>query len=88
MRLLFVVAFSLFTLVGCSKRENWLGFYYPDKGDLTVDESLGNFSSLQECRDAATAKIQATQSSNSDYECALNCDTSRGKPYLCEKTEK
>jgi hypothetical protein len=73
-------------LYGC-KKETWSGFYYPDKSDLTIDESLGVFPTLDQCREAALSRIEATQNNNATYECGLNCNKSRGKPYFCDKTE-
>lgn len=75
-------------LLSCTKGDTWSGFFYPDKNDLTVDQPLGNFSSLQECREAAILKMQSTQNDNADYECGLNCNLNGDKPYICEKTKK
>lgn len=72
--------------LGACKKESWLGFFYPNKNDLTIDREIGSFSSLEDCRRAARALIEVN--SNADYECGLNCDTAKGKPYICEKTER
>ena len=78
------IAFFCFTLTSCNN-EKWTGFFYPDKNDLTVDEEFGEYSSLEACRQAANNKM--ANNDNADYECGLNCDKSKGKPYICEKTE-
>lgn len=74
-------------LTGCFE-EKWSAFFYPNKDDLTTDEFLGNYSSLEDCRQAAVSHIRLTNNDNADYECGLNCDISQEKPYICEKTER
>jgi hypothetical protein len=81
------VAVICATLIGCSE-ERWSGFYYPDKNDLTTDQYLGTFATLQECRSAALSRMQETNNADADYECGLNCNLNSGKPYICERTEK
>lgn len=81
---LVVLCFCLMT-AGCFE-EKWDGFYYPNKENLAVDQHIGTYSTLGDCREAARAIIQSNL--NADYECGLNCDTSKGKPYICEKTER
>lgn len=78
---------SCSALSSCFK-DQWSGFFYPNENNLLIDENLGTFSSLEECRQAAEDKIDATENKNADYECGLNCDISKGKPYVCEKTER
>ncbi len=79
------VILSCLILSGCFE-EKWLGFYYPDKNNLLIDKEIGTYSTLEDCRQAARLLIQSNP--NGDYECALNCDTSKEKPYICEKTER
>ena len=74
---------------GCSQQEKWLGFYYPDKNDLTVDQPLGEFATLETCRDVAASR-PGVSTGSADYECALNCNGRVGAdgPLICEKTER
>ena len=74
-------------LASCFK-DTWSGFYYPNKNDLTVDEFVGDYSTLDDCREAIVAIIGSKNNQNADYECGLNCDLSKGKPYICERTER
>jgi len=71
------------------KKDVYIGFYYPDAGNLTNDiQSDGNFNTLEACRDwiDKQASTYNPNDSNYDYECGKNCDLSGGKPYICEET--
>ena len=69
-------------------RETWRAFVYPDRGDLLEHRDLGEFDSLEECRDASLAYLSEMGASQiGDYECGLNCrsDASIGL-MVCEET--
>lgn len=67
----------------------WIGFVYPDKNNLWNDQHIGTFKTLESCRrEASNILHQINATYSGDYECALNCDTSRGKPYVCEETAR
>jgi hypothetical protein len=75
-------------LSGCFE-EKWEGFVYPDASDLTISRSVGIFSTLEECRDAALLTLTGISSVRSgDYECGLNCEarSNLGGIKICEKT--
>lgn len=66
---------------------SWAGFVYPDRNNLLTDIKIGAFNSLEECRDAALARIETVSSvGTADYECGYKCDggSSGG---VCEKTK-
>lgn len=71
------------------REEVWLGFVYPDRGNLIAFENIGEFQSLQDCLDGIYARIrQLDDPSAADFECGLNC-----RPYsagsdlqICEET--
>ena len=71
----------VFFVAGCWGDE-WTGFAYPNKNDLTNHIEVGTFPSLQECRATALAAIIPTLG---DYECGLNCGDG-AFPRICEKT--
>lgn len=82
--ILLPVALSL--LVGCEQQ--WDGFVYPDRGNLTNHIGVGTFNSLEECRSAAVDRLERMNALyTGDYECGLNCDRSEF-PMICEKTER
>jgi hypothetical protein len=71
------------------EKDTYVGFYYPDAGNLTNDIQSGDtFDSLEGCRDWVDEQvfIYNPNNSNYDYECGKNCDLSGGKPYICEET--
>lgn len=71
-------------LSGChNEPDEWSGFVYPNKTDLTDSANIGVYDSLEACRSAAGATLNEKGSTNGDYECGLNCSGS-----LCEKTSK
>jgi hypothetical protein len=79
------ILLSCLLLSGCFE-EKWSGFYYPNKNNLLIDKDIGTYSTLEDCRQAASLLMKSNP--NADYECGLNCDTSKEKPYICEKTER
>jgi hypothetical protein len=76
-------------LTGCW-RDTWESFAYPNRNDLTRHVALGEFSTLEACRAAATAYLRgALATDRGDYECGLNCKASgSGGPKVCERTER
>lgn len=84
----YLVILAFLSLTGCWGEE-WLGLVYPDRSDLTKDIVIGSYSSFEQCQSAAISWLRTYNFQISgDYECGLNCDTSHGKPYLCETTSK
>ena len=83
-----VAVISCMLLVGCSGKEEWRGFLYPNRDDLTTHVEIGTFGSLEQCRDAVRAN--KAYSENADYECGLNCrdELGPGGPLVCKKTER
>ena len=73
------------------RKEAWTGIVYPDAPDLSVFVVVGDFESLESCRDAIFDRIsRMSNPSNVDYECGLNCT-----PYdpeidlfICEETSE
>lgn len=72
-------------LSGCSDR--WDGFVYPNKNNLSEHVNIGEFNTLQACRDAALSALASMRGSG-DYECGLDCDDGRkmGGIKVCKKT--
>ena len=75
--------------VGCS--DQWEGFVYPNKTDLTTHRNIGHFSSLEDCRAAARgvlAELKAVD--RGDYECGKNCDdgSQLGGIKVCKETRR
>ena len=70
-------------------RDDWEGFIYPNRYDLTKHISIGHFQTIEEC--GATIQIMLTDlgmSDHSDYECGLNCKASDPFPKVCTETSK
>lgn len=75
-------------LSSCFKEE-WEGFVYPNKDDLTVHRNIGVYESLEGCRAAALNTLsQISSIEKGDYECGLNCESRSGMGGIkvCEKT--
>lgn len=75
---------------GCFKEE-WEGFVYPNKNNLSEHINIGSYKSLEECRASAINALNKISSvSAGDYECGLNCESksSMGGIKVCEKTER
>jgi hypothetical protein len=81
-----LIVWGMYSFVNADK---YLGFYYPDRNNLLEEiSSVKIFNSLESCREWANeqASILNPNDSEYDYECGKNCDTSGGKPYICEET--
>jgi hypothetical protein len=70
--------------------DEWRGFFYPDKDNLSKHIETGIFDSLEECRDVTTAygDERGIPPNRYDYECGLNCEReeSVGGLFVCEET--
>ena len=79
-------------ITGCT--QEWQGYVYPNKNDLTKHIELGKFNSLEQCRNAAIDKLwKLGDRSKGDYECGLNCQPLKNYGgatdiNICEKTER
>jgi len=86
-----VIVISVWGIYTLVKADEYLGFYYPDAKNLSEDiSSIATFDSLELCRDWVDAQVSIfnIDGTGYDYECGKNCDTSSGKPYVCEETLK
>lgn len=72
------------------QEERWEGFVYPNKLNLTINQSIGEFESLKSCRSASQQMLYQLNAQNSgDYECGLNCEYSSTYGInICEETQK
>ena len=71
--------------------DDWEGFVYPNKNDLTIHLSIGHHETLEECRAAVIAALQQMKSvTRGDYECGLNCKANKdlGGIKVCDETVK
>jgi hypothetical protein len=76
----------LATAAGCDYLfQEWQGFVYPDRSNLTRSIYVGRFKTLEDCRAAALAALG--QNRQGDYECGLNC-TPRNGINICSRTER
>ena len=86
--IIILVAVVLFLYSFLSK-DKYMGFYYPDRNNLSNDiQSDISFSSFESCRAWVNSQILKYNKNNQDYdyECGKNCKLDGGKPYVCEET--
>ncbi len=82
-----ILGVSMVLLVGCSEEE-WRGFVYPNKSDLTQYRVVGVYNSLDQRRSAALAVIVAGGwGAQADNECGLICEPS-SLSMICERTAR
>lgn len=85
------VCASATQLAGLFWSDKWLGFYYPNKSDLTEYTKSGSLSSIEECRawiNDQRASRNAVPGAD-DYECGLNCKAMQGTDMMmCDRTER
>ncbi len=54
--------------------DKWVGFYYPNRADLTRYTQSPQLGSIEECRSWVNAQVPAgINSYDYDYECGKNC---------------
>ena len=88
------ICFGLFSLTGCGEPDTWNGWVYPDGANLLVDQPIGEFETLELCRDTALAKLESEKlyrdgkPVKGDYECGLNCESSAHGINICEETRR
>lgn len=83
------VAICCSVFAACSNQ--WEGFVYPSKDDLTNHIGIGSYKSLEDCRASAMRALAKVSSlERGDYECGLNCqpDGGPGGLKVCEDTLK
>jgi len=86
---IFIVFLCSQMAYGFSWGDNWRGFIYPNKHDLTVSKFVGQFDSLEACRAKAKSELESLNATDSgDYECGLNCKKSKYGIEVCKKTLK
>ena len=85
--LILIVAGVVF-LFNLFKKDQYIGFYYPDAGNLINDiQSPTTFDSIDVCRNWIYSVANDRKDGNYDYECGKNCKLQNGqKPYICEET--
>jgi hypothetical protein len=81
-----VLGLALTATAGCDVFfQQWDGFVYPDRSNLTRSVYVGKFKTLEDCRVAALAILG--QNRQGDYECGLNCKP-QGGINVCSRTER
>jgi hypothetical protein len=64
--------------------DSWIGIIYPDKSDLSNFKNIGEFKTLDECRNESIHFLRGISAQYSgDFECGLNCNGS-----TCEETSR
>lgn len=86
-----IIIFTTISLfgAGCGS-DTWIGFYYPDATDLTVNTQSGTFKTKEECVDwvdGERMRLNPDRTRRDDYECGKNCKEKMGI-NVCEVTER
>ena len=80
--LVIVVILVIFSLKKCNA--SWTGIVYPDRSILSNFKNIGEFKSLDECRNEAIYFLRRISAQYSgDFECGLNC-----QGLTCEETSR
>ena len=83
---------TLFLLIGGPAHswwfDEWTGFVYPDRNNLTQHIEIGTFRKLEECRNAAILTMRNNGwATKGDFEFGLNCNSST-MPMICKETSR
>ncbi len=69
---LYIVIVSVFA--GCSSGDVWEGLVYPDRGNLLIHLSSGQFKNLEKCEAASLEMLRSKNALKKGYyECGKNC---------------
>lgn len=83
-----VAGVAVLCLLGCG--QEWTGYAYPDRNDLTEYRRVGTFQSLEECRAESLnllRELVRSPEQRGDFECGLNCRYRNGL-NVCDRTER
>lgn len=75
MRNLLIIVSTMVMLVvsGCGS-DQWSGAVYPDRKNILIQKSAGNFDTLEECKTGAMALLESLDALDKGYyECGKNC---------------
>ena len=65
--------------IGCSKKETWYGFVFPDSNELFDYSSIGPYSTLDECKKSSvTELVNLKVAEKGYYQCGKNCLSKSG----------
>lgn len=82
----------LMTLVitGCGEADEWVGFLYPNKNNLSQHIETGTYATIKECRRDIVTYAHDVGFRGYDYECGLNCEhqDGMGSIMVCEETSR
>ncbi|MFY9484296.1 MAG: hypothetical protein WAP74_01585 [Patescibacteria group bacterium] len=73
---------------GHDKWYKWLGFYYPNAGDLLNYKQSSELNSLEECREWVDVISGGRTDTGFDYECGKNCKLTDDYKYLLKNDPK
>ena len=83
-----LLCFSVAALSACSPDE-WEGFIYPNSENLSINQNIGIYESLESCRVASIDRLAQLGASNrGTYECGLNCRPTGYQISICEETRE
>jgi hypothetical protein len=71
------------------EEDTWMGFYYPNKNDLTRHTQSSELISIDDCRAWISSQVYIYNRSGAgyDYECGKNCSFNQDfGAYVCEET--
>lgn len=88
MRVIFLALLIFLLGTFCACTERWEGVVYPNGDDLTNYRFVGEYESLEACRDACLAELNRIGSHKGDYECGKNCKSDPNYPGMrvCQET--
>ena len=77
-----LVILVIFGLKKCT--DSWTGIVYPDRYNLSNFKNIGEFKSLELCRNQAVYVLRSMSAQYiGDFECGLNC-----RAASCEETSR
>jgi len=82
------IGFAILIILGIfgikSFSDSWTGIVYPDKSNLSNFKNIGEFRSLEECRNESIYFLRRNSDQYvGDFECGLNC-----KGLTCKETSR
>ena len=86
------ILLALFMTSACNRGpDQWDAFVYPNRSDLTQNETIKGFKSFELCQQAAISRMRIIEvEEGGDYECGYRCkpDAGLGGINVCKETRK
>ena len=82
-----IVLIILAALYGCSDKEPWDGYVFPDKNNLLIHRYTGKYQTREACEKASMGILESLKALDRGYyECGKNCEEGSYYNRTCDES--